>query len=125
MSTYLLLDDSPDVLRIFAETFAREGTECRTLHHGEQTPEQLQTQVLALLQPQTVLLLDGQLSGGLYGWDILRLLREQKPDVRCIGFSSDPHYSKPFLQAGAMGFVQKRLGDPQWSVQRVRELAAG
>ena len=48
-------------------------------------------------------------------------MRELRPELYCIGFSSVPTYKSAFLEAGAIGFVRKSQQDP-W--EYAREAAA-
>jgi CheY-like chemotaxis protein len=115
----LFVDDSAETLDLFAGLLPA----CQMLLHRTQTLEELTQEIL--VSTFECLLLDGQLAGGLRGWDVLRALCKARPGVRCIGFSSDPRYAERFLQAGAVGFVHKDRHDPEASAAGVLRVIQG
>ncbi|MDD4319445.1 MAG: response regulator [Candidatus Peribacteraceae bacterium] len=119
MRVFLLLDDSPDVIAAFLPFLRAIGKAEGVLHKGESAEE---TAELLLAKQPNIILVDGQLEGGVRGYEVVKLLKERAPSVRCIGFSSAPGLREPFLRAGAVGFVQKNTEDPAAGVLAVKTL---
>ncbi len=120
----ILVDDTPMVFEAFIEPLlaAAQGNAMFFLHRGESL-EDLVGQIVKA-QPG-VLLLDGQLAGGLCGWELLPGLRDALPALMCIGFSTDNSLSGDFLAADADGFVRKDVGDPFGTLRQVARLLSG
>ncbi len=111
----MLVDDSEDVLRAFIPPLmaATEGRALFLRPHGEDAAA-LAKAITA--RAPDVVLMDGELSGGLQGFAVVRELQAVRPQVRCIGFSSAEGLRETFLAAGAVGFVEKHAGDPWGSL---------
>jgi DNA-binding NarL/FixJ family response regulator len=119
-SVICLLDNSPWVFDLYVAPFEDVlGRPVRPLLHDRQSHEEL-LETIRQLNP-ALLLLDGQLNE-MEGYDLLRFLLREMPGLRCIGFSSDPAYARPFLDAGAIGFVAK--GRDPWETARAVAAAA-
>ncbi len=104
----LLVDDSAEVFKAFVPALlAATNGAAIFLRHREETSAVLVKQILAF-KPELVLL-DGELSGGLRGWDVAQALSKRNQKLPIIGFSSDPGYESKFLAHSAMGFIAKRI----------------
>ncbi|MEI6388694.1 MAG: response regulator transcription factor [Spirochaetota bacterium] len=61
------------------------------------------------------------------GVTVARMLKEQKPDLKIIGFtfSTDTETLRAFLQSGAEGFVSKGVGDTEELALALRIVISG
>ncbi len=117
-----LLDDSAWVFELFVPLFEAQGQEVKGILHEGKSAEEAAREIIAT-GAETVLI-DGNLHGGVRGFDVCTLVKKANPRMRCIGFSNDPAYASIFLQAGADGFVHKRADDAQSCVREVMDIVS-
>lgn len=103
----LLVDDIPALACLYGVELmlATHGNAAFVIHES-QTQSQLAAEILA--HEPNILIMDGILSGSVRGWNVIREVLSIRPELICIGFSSDPQFEQTFLDAGAVGFVHKR-----------------
>lgn len=117
----LLIDDSQLVMAAFIEPlmYATNGN-ASFLWHRDQSPEQLMDQVVE--KKPDVVLIDANLEDGLRGYHLIPLLKNRLPNASFIGFSTAPSTRDAFMAAGAIGFVEKDISDPERNLREIAEV---
>ena len=114
----LVVDDSIGVLQgtIPLLTVATNGQAKYILHKGED----VETMCTAVIEanPEFVLM-DYSLAGGLTGDTIIQRLRQLRPDIKCVGFSSESNRGTEFSKAGAIGSIKKDPYDEEGTLRGI------
>ena len=116
----LVVDDSKDVLQniIPLLTVATNGQSNYILHKGEDIETICATIVEA--NPEFVLM-DYSLYGELTGDQIIQRLLQLRPDIKCIGFSSE-NRTVEFSKAGAIGSIDKKLDNEEDTLRDITSM---
>lgn len=106
----LMADDIKHVIASFIPGLnATCAQQAEFLLHKNESKEIFAEKIISM--SPSLLLLDGSLAAGIRGWDVLRIILKQAPQINCFGFSAEPKYEKYFTEAGAKAFVHKRTSD--------------
>lgn len=110
----LIVDDEQDICAILKDFFTIRGFNVISVFSGEEALERITQEPII-----DVLLLDILLPG-LSGIEVLRRVRELKPDLRIVMITSldDPSLRQQASYYGAAGYVTKPfdLTDKTWAV---------
>ncbi len=114
----LVVDDSKGVLQgtIPLLTVATNGQAKYILHKGED----VETMCTAIIEANPeFILMDYSLAGGLKGDTIIRRLHQLRPDIKCVGFSSESNRGTEFSKAGAIGSITKDSYDEEGTLREI------
>ena len=119
----LYIDDSPELLSSYAPgLITATGGQAEFYLHSTQSELVI---VNAIKDSQAdLILMDGLLARSTYGWDIVRIARENGIKAVFIGFSTDAAFDNRFSTAGANGFVTKSRSEVQRCLREVAAEAA-
>ena len=102
MKQILVIDDQPCVRELIAEELLQEGYRVNGVDNAAEVGEYLKT-----TRPDLVLL-DLYLKG-FEGWDVLRAIKGQDPDLPVLIFTAYDSYSKDPRSSQADGYLIKSL----------------
>lgn len=114
----LLVDDADVVFRAFVPALMAV-TSGSAIFLKVRDEGALELANLIVSQSPGIVLMDGELSDHLRGFEVVKVLKVLRPDMTCIGFSSAEGFREAFMRAGATGFVEKRTGDVWGSLRGV------
>lgn len=120
------VDDSKSDIAKFSPALMkiRQAT-CSTIHHFRQSMADLVKDILD--KKPDIVILDGTLSKNIFGYELIRPLKESDSTIICIGFSFDTRFPNKFENEGANGFIKKILADDHLVeslltiIQRIKE----
>jgi hypothetical protein len=114
----LLVEDIPGIACLYGlEAALATGREINVFLQQRELQDELVDAIRAK-QPR-IALVDGLLARDVRGWNLVKALKVVMPNLICIGFSSDEKFSKAFRDAGAEGFVLKRMEEPTVTMQEL------
>ena len=112
MSTYIVVvDDEPDVERMFRQQFRRDLRSGRfVMEFALSAPAALE-QVKAIPDPSLILILSDINMPGMSGLEMLPRVRELRPDVPVIMITAygDPETRRKAIEGGATGLLTKPI----------------
>jgi len=118
MAKILLVDDDPAILKIFQLLLSTEGHDVLTTGNGEEA-------VRIVQQERIDLLVSDVRMSPMDGFEVLRLAREARPDLRVLmvsAYGSEASVERA-SRMGAFGFIVKPP-DPRELVTSVNEALA-
>jgi DNA-binding NarL/FixJ family response regulator len=109
--SFAWVDDQKPIMEGYIPHFvAATGDRTNFVLQGEEDTLELLADKVAASHPDFVLL-DGLLLNGLKGADLIPLILQRDPNIKCIGFSSTtPDVLNEFMSRGAIGAIPK-MGD--------------
>ncbi len=119
--TIVMVDDTVELLMFFAAPLMMEtGGKAHFILHKRKSLVQLLEVVLE--KNPNIVLIDGLLAEDIKGYDLVALIKKERPEVLCIGFPAGPEFNKKFMVAGSEGVVIKRLDNPEEVIRQIAEI---
>ena len=117
----VMVDDVKTILENFAPhlIMATAGKASFIEFTGQQLDELIE-QIMAF--NPNIVVMDYHLSDHLKGTSVIKALRMKNFSGEAVGFSSDNHTAREFLDAGAIGFVDKSAHSPEDSVKKLAQV---
>ncbi|TSC78407.1 MAG: N-methyl-transferase [Parcubacteria group bacterium Gr01-1014_29] len=119
--TVVMVDDVKTVLENFAPHLmvATDGKASFVEYKGQKLDELIQ-QIMEY--NPNIVVMDYHLSENMKGSSVIKALKKQNFAGEAVGFSSDNHTTKEFMDAGAKGAVDKGGYSPEKSVEELANL---
>ncbi len=119
--TLVMIDDVKKLLEHFAPNLmvATDGN-ASFVEYTDQDPDKLVKQIMQ--HNPDIVIIDYHLSDYLKGSSVIESLKEKNFSGKVIGFSSDNDTVKAFMNAGAIGTVEKDASQPEKSVTEMANL---